>query len=66
MYDYIISQIQSAILDSIIKAFNIKKNIALALNIVINLNKSSIIQYSILQLGIYRYVLFGIYFLLLA
>lgn len=66
IYNYIISQIESAILESLIKVFNIRKNIALALNIVLNLNKDAIIQYSISQLGIYKYVLFGIYFLLLA
>jgi len=53
------------IIDFLVKEFKIKKGIAFAINLITNLNKSSLIQYGIAKFGIYKYILFGLYFTLI-
>ena len=50
------------ILDSLVKRFKIRRSIAFAIDVVTNLNKDAIIQIGIAQFGVYKYLLFGLYF----
>jgi hypothetical protein len=54
------------ILDTIVRQFNISKGLAFVLDVVTNLDTTAVVMLGINNAGVYKYTLFGLYFVLIA
>ena len=54
------------ILDTIVRQFNISKGLALLLDVITNIDTTAVVMLGINNAGIYKYTLFGLYFVLIA
>ena len=54
------------ILDTIVRQFNISKGIEMVINVISNLDSTAIVMLGINNAGVYKYTLFGLYFVLIA
>ena len=60
------SNIQTIILDAIVKRFRLCKEIAVALSVLSSLDEQAIVLFGLSKMGAYKYALFGVYFLVFA
>lgn len=54
------------ILDTIVRQFNISKSLALLLDVITNIDTTAVVMLGINNAGVYKYTLFGLYFVLIA
>jgi hypothetical protein len=64
--NWISNYIQSGIIDAIVHCFNVPMPIRNAIYLATNLDQLAIVQWSIGQLGLYKWAAYCIYFLFLA
>jgi hypothetical protein len=64
--EFISNWIQSKIINGIITRMNLPSEVVFAINVMTNLDKISIIQSLISQIGIYKYIFYVLYFGLIA
>jgi hypothetical protein len=64
--NWISNYVQGGIIDGFIKKMNLPRPIYTALTVACNLDKLSIVQYTIAQLGIYKWAAYCVYFLFFA
>jgi hypothetical protein len=54
------------ILDTIVRQFNISKGLALLIDVITNIDTTAVVMLGINNAGVYKYTLFGLYFVLIA
>jgi hypothetical protein len=64
--DIIKNYLQSSIINEAIKIANLPRNMALAINVMMNLDQISIVQWGLAQLGVYKFWCYAIWFVFLA
>jgi hypothetical protein len=63
MKEFIINYIQNYLMDKFCKKYVLSEQLALIINVLSNIDKMSMIQFTISQAGVYKYLLWCIYVL---
>jgi hypothetical protein len=63
MKEFVINYIQNYLMDKFCKKYKLSEQLTLIINVLSNIDKMSVIQLTISQAGVYKYLLWCIYIL---